>query len=282
MPIVVAKVDPTDYGQPVVSMDGGVLTITPGLFGNVCKVDFSKHASDTSAALWTSVTRTVGGKPFGFVRGLDDYPSIGAMTVGVDHEAPEGTPVTYTATARAVNGTVWSSTSCVVLLTPHRNRAWLKSLTTPSLSVHLTGQSYPDWSRDIPTGVFRPPLRRDPIVRQGLRQMGTGTLTLHALTGTEIATLNALLLAGGPYLLQADLFNRANRPDVYVAVQADAMSQPYGDPDYRSWALPLIELPRPSTKGSRVALPGHTFDDAAARYGAQDNYPRPLIRLLTE
>lgn len=264
---------------PVVSADG-IVTATASAFGTVLDIDFSLHGSNTSSALWVTVDRTVAGASIGLVRGLDEYPSIGAMTVGYDHEAPLGVEVTYRATARNAAGQVWKAKPVAVTIPAHRNRAWLKSLSTPALSMQLTGDSYPDWERDITTGVFRAPGRRGPSTRQGKRQYGSGTLTLHALTAAEISGLDVLLDAGGVYLLQADAANKVTRPDVYVIVGQDQFAQPFADPEYRSVPLPVTRVDRPSTRGSRVSLPGHTIADLNARYATLGDYPSPLSQLM--
>lgn len=276
-----ATARPTSLSSSTGVGSDGIVTATSTAWGTTLDIDFSHHAADTSTAMWVTVDRFVGGVSIGKVRGLDDYPSIGAMTVGYDHEAPLGVEVTYVATARNNAATsTWTAAAVAVTVQADRTRAWLKSLTTPASSVSLTGEAYPEWERDVVEAAFRAPGRRSPKVRQGVRQYGTGTLTLQGLTAAEIAALDALLWNGGVYLLQADRLNAVTRPDVYLTIGKDQFSQPFPDPEFRSVPLPVTRIDRPSTRGSRVSLPGHTIADTAARYPTIADLPKPLIQLL--
>jgi hypothetical protein len=56
--------------------------------------------------------------------------------------------------------------------------------------------------------------------------------------------------------------------DQYVTIGAAALTRPIRisqDPS-RVWSLPLQCVARPSTAGSKVAIPGHTYADSAVRW----------------
>lgn len=274
---------PSPSGVPVVS-DDGRLTATPdGASASiVLKPDF--HALGTFVGRVT-VLRT---NPDGTeepVRGLDFYSSPMAVTVGIDHWAPIGVPLTYRAQAFTDAGALVASSTPVATMVPANTAGftWVKSLRKPAMSVAVYTQTYPDWSSDIPQGVFYPDGAESPIVASGRRRLPTGTWTLLGLTAGDNAALRALFAAdgGGPYLLQPTA--ASGDPDVFVTVGALAPARVTRIASHqdRTWALPMTQIARPKTTGSLVVLPAHSAADVAARYGVQANYPRPPIDVLT-
>jgi hypothetical protein len=195
------------------------------------------------------------------VRGLDNATAPGGMTNGIDHEAPLGAAQTYTAVATNGLATV-SSTTATASVAAVAGFAWLKSLRTPSLSVQVMPQKWPDWSLGIAQSVLPVLDSKFPSVNDGTRQARSGAFTVLTRTLTELANLEALLNSGGPYLLQPTA--QSGEPDMYVRVGAAVPARVAGisSEQTRAWQLPLTVVKRPSTGGSTVALPGRTFADS--------------------
>jgi hypothetical protein len=205
------------------------------------------------------------------VRGADGITApSGAHSKLIDHEAPLGVAVVYTASATNGLNTI-TSTTATATITGQSSVAWLKSLRTPSLSVPVIVESWPDLALSIPGSVLPVLGGRYPNVSQGTRMAATGTLTVLTLTSAAQAALLALLNAGGPYLLQGT--TASGEPDRYVSVGTVDMARFVklaADPT-RRFSLPLVEVARPSTAGSKVAYPGHTYADSKITWPLYSN-----------
>jgi hypothetical protein len=200
------------------------------------------------------------------VRGADGALVPGGSTTKlIDHEAPRGPAVVYTASVSNGLGTITSTTATATLTaTPYTAR--LKSLRTPALSCIISVHHYPDWDRPI-DGATLPILgARYPTASQGTRQGRHGTMTVNTRSPAAKAALDALLDSDGPYLLQPS--PESGEPDVYVTVGQVTEARPYdvsGQPR-RIYSMPLTVVARPSTPGSTVAYPGHTYADSTVAW----------------
>jgi len=202
------------------------------------------------------------------VRGLSRAMAPGGIAVGVDHEAPFGVAQSYVATAYNAAGTLLGTSTAAAVTVPVPAVSptlgapvWLKSLTTPSMSVQVTLMAAPDWTAPIAEGVLRVIGRADPIVVQDVRQYETGSIDVLTQTAAAETALKALLSSPGPYLVQIPGLGTDDR---YVTVSSIARKRTVplvGDP-YRTWSLPLTQVARPSVVGSRVSVPGHTYADS--------------------
>lgn len=272
----------TTLGAPVVSSDGFLTAYSdPSTASVILQPDF--HTLPSYVGLVTVYRRDPDGT-VSVVRGLDAYPSPMCVTRSIDHEAPLGVSCAYWAQATDDNGTVVATSTEVAIGTPAAyGHTWLKSLRAPGRSVKLWTQTYPDWLEDIPQGVFYPDLGSSPVVVSGQRRLGTGTWALLGLTAAETAAVRTLTRSegGGPYLLQPSA--ESGEDDVYVTlpgVTAARVTRIAADPA-RSYSLTVTQINRPPTAGARVALPGHTVAELAARYPSQAAYPSPQLAQMT-
>ncbi len=256
------------------SSDGVVTaTLTSDLTTVRVAVNFTVPGSPVSypSVYTVTVTESLTGR---LVRGLTRAVAPNGTTVGVDHEAPFGVAQSYIATAYNVAGTLLGTSTVTALTVPNPTSGiatWIKSLTTPSLSVIVTTATIPDWSAPIAEGVLRVIGRADPIVVQDVRQYETGTLEVLTLLPAAETALASLLASPGPYLVQMPGFGTADR---YVTVGAVSRKRPVNKATemWRMWSLPLTQVARPSTVGFQVAIPGHTYTDTratAATYAAR-------------
>jgi len=198
------------------------------------------------------------------VRGLDAATAPGGILKGIDHEAPRGTAVSYTASLGNGYGTL-ASTAATATITDD-GTAWLKCLGTPALSVQLSVHRYPDWERPQPMSALPILGGKYPIVSGDRRNARQGQLQLNTRARAAREALDALLESGGigPYLLQPSV--SADEPDCYVAAGTDTQARPYdfSAQQRRITSLPVQQVARPSTAGSRVAIPGKTYGDSTA------------------
>lgn len=245
----------------------GVVTVTmlSDLTTVRVAVDFTTAGSPLAASFAGVSTVTVSDSLTGrVVRGLSRAVAPGGIVVGVDHESPFGVAQSYVATAYNSAGTLLatSTAAAVTVANPTSGFAtWIKSLTTPSLSVNVTTATIPDWTAPISEGVLRVIGRADPIVVQDVRQYESGTLEVRTQTRAAETALTALLASPGPYLLQMPGFGTADR---YVTVGGVSRKRPVNQATelWRTWSLPLTQVARPSVVNSRVSIPGHTYADS--------------------
>ncbi len=252
------------------SSDGVVtVTILPDLTTVRVAVDFATAGSPLAASFagvsTVTVTESLTGR---VVRGLSRAVAPGAVAGGADHEAPFGVAQSYVATAYDVAGVLLASSAvaAITVANPVFGFAtWIKSLTTPSLSVNVKTVIIPDWTAPIPEGVLRVIGRADPIVVQDVRQYESGALEVLTQSPAAEAALTALLASPGPYLLQMPGYGTADR---YVTVGAVGRKRPVNKATetWRTWMLPLTQVARPSVVGSRVSVPGHTYADSSAAW----------------
>ncbi len=253
------------------SSDGVVtVTILPDLTTVRVAVDFTTAGSPLTALAASRVfTVTVSESLTGrVVRGLSRAMAPGAVAGGADHEAPFGVAQSYVATAYDVAGVLLASSAAAAITVANPVfgfATWIKSLTTPSLSVNVKTVIIPDWTAPIPEGVLRVIGRADPIVVQDIRQYETGTLEVLTQSPGAEAALTALLASPGPYLLQMPGFGTADR---CVTVGSVVRKRPVNKATetWRTWSLPLTQVARPSVVGSRVSVPGHTYADSSAAW----------------
>jgi len=257
------------------SSDGVVTVATlPDLTTVRVAVNFATAGSPLAASFadvsTVTVTESLTGR---VVRGLSRAVAPGAAAGGVDHEAPFGVAQSYVATAYNVVGSMLASSAvaAITVANPVFGFAtWIKSLTTPSLSVNVKTVIIPDWTAPIPEGVLRVIGRADPIVVQDVRQYESGTLEVLTQSPSDESALTALLASPGPYLLQMPGFGTADRY-VTVAVVVRKRLVNKATETWRTWSLPLTQVARPSVVGSRVSIPGHTYADSAAVWPLYSN-----------
>lgn len=197
------------------------------------------------------------------IRGLDNVSAPGGRhTKGYDNEAPRGVAITYQATISNGLASITSTTASVTVTSD--GNAWLSHLTKPALSMPVTVRELPTWENGVEESVSSELGGYWYLVTQGSRNADTGTLEVMTRSSTERAALTALLLAGGPFLLQCPA--TWDEPDRYFTVGAVPRRRLVrtGADLYRVFELPLTEVARPSTTGSSVAYPGHTYADSAA------------------
>ena len=198
------------------------------------------------------------------VRGLDAAAAPGGILKGIDHEAPRGTAVAYTASLGNGYGTLASTAATATIADD--GTAWLKCLDTPALSVQLSVHRYPDWERPQPMSALPILGGKYPIVSGDRRNARQGQLQLNTRARAAREALDALLESGGigPYLLQPSV--SADEPDCYVAAGTDTQARPYdfSAQQRRITSLSVQQVARPSTAGSRVAIPGKTYGDSTA------------------
>jgi len=223
-------------------------------------------ASPYAGVFTVTVTESLTGR---VVRGLSRAMAPGGMAVGVDHEAPFGVAQSYVATAYNAAGSLLANPPAAATITVANPvfgfATWIKSLTTPSLSVNVSTVIIPDWTAPIPEGVLRVIGRADPIVVQDVRQYESGTIEVLTQSPAAEAALTALLASPGPYMLQTPGFGTGDR---YVTVGSVGRKRPVNKATetWRTWSLPLTQVARPSVAGSRVSVPGHTYADSSAAW----------------
>lgn len=199
------------------------------------------------------------------VRGLTLASAPGGAVTGIDHEAPFGVGLSYVATAYDVSGNLLatSTAAAVTLLLPaFGSGMWLKSLTTPTMSVQPIPAAAPQWDADIAQGVLQVINRPDPIVVQDVRQYPSTTITVYTPTAADELALTNLLASPGPYLAQ---FPGLGAVDRYVTVGKYSVAGVGSSPDpTRTWSLPMQSVGRPDPYGWAVAIPGKTYADSSA------------------
>lgn len=216
---------------------------------------------------WVTVKRADGTA----VRGADMVLAPnGVHSKLIDHEAPLGVAVVYTATFSNGIASV-TSTTATATITGQTAVTWLKSLRYPALSVVIDVASAPDWSSDIALTVLYPISSGYPSASYGVRQAKTGTLSVNTYTRAELDELEALAASDGPYLIQ--FASNSEEPPRFAAI---GNIQVNWDVDVattkeRTVVLGLTEVARPATAGTRVAYPGHTYGDSTATWPLYSN-----------
>lgn len=199
------------------------------------------------------------------VRGLDNAVAPGGIGKGYDHEAPLGSAVVYSASLSNGYGTLSSLTASATITAP-TGSIWLKHLRTPAISVSAVVRDLPTIENDIPTGILSVLGARFPAAQGDAEKGDTGTISILTDTAAKRQALSALLTAGGagPYLMQMP--SAWDEPDRYVMIlnrSRARLTRPGADP-YRITSLPFVQVARPATAGSRVAIPGKSYADSSS------------------
>lgn len=205
------------------------------------------------------------------VRGADATLALrGVLIKGVDHEAPLGVAVVYIATA--TNGvSIMTSTTATATVSGQSDVTWLKSLRTPSLSVQLEVASPADYVSDLPMSVLYPLGGAYPTVSVGVRQAKTGTIAVNVSSRAQLDALEALLGSDGPLLLQYAANSEEPARYVVCGSVTVAWDVPVATVKERTVSFPIITVARPSTAGSRVSAPGHTYADSKVTWPLYSN-----------
>lgn len=255
------------------SSDGVVTATVDSVTASIrLTVDFTASGSPISGTAASSVyavmvTEQTSGRT---VRGLTSAAAPGGAQDGIDHEAAFDLGLSYVATAYGATGNVLATSAAASITLPSSGPGmWLKSLTTPSMSVSPTPAAAPQWDADIAQGTIWVIGRPDPIVVSDVRQYESTTLTAYTQSATDDANLKALLGTPGPYLVQ---FPALGTPDRYVTVGKVSRVGVATSPDpMRVWTLPLQQVARPNPLGWRVAIPGKTYADSAVNLPLYSN-----------
>lgn len=214
---------------------------------------------------WVTVYHTGGGA----VRGMSNALAPGGILPGYDTEIGLTASTEYVATITNGIATLQSAVAPGVFVFATPNKAWIKSIYTPALSVGALPErgGYPNWEMGIVSGVFRRLAGRFPSTAQGDRQEPTGTFTVITRTRAEQVALEALLRSPGPYLIHFS--PESVEPDRYVIIDTTGPQRYTGlavDQE-RRWELPLVVVDRPPTAGSYTTPPGKTYDADTALVG---------------
>jgi hypothetical protein len=159
----------------------------------------------TAPALTVSVTITRTG-PSGTpatVRNWQDAPAVAGAIIARDFEAPIGVPLTYTATAKNVAGTVLdTATATITVPSAGCSDTWLNDLARVANSMLVGIESLPDLEHPVPNSVHEIITRRAPIVTSDIAH--TPAFELSVLTDTldDRDQARSILGNGVPVLLR--------------------------------------------------------------------------------
>lgn len=274
-----------NWGQ-VASTDGVVTSLLMPQYAAIrLVVDFTVAGSPIHTTAATTVYAvTVTEQNTGYVvRGLSSASAPGGAAVGWDGEAPFGVALSYVAQAFDASGNLLAtSATAVTNVQPPASgvATWIKSLTTPSLSVIVETSQIPAWDADIAQGVIRPIGATYPIVVSDVRQAEVATLTVLTREPSDRDALLALLATPGPYLLQQPGFDTADR-FVTVGKVSRKRSTNLASETFREWTLPLTAVARPDPGGWSVAIPGHTYADSAVSMPLYSNRTGTYLQRAT-
>lgn len=236
----------------------GVLTVTADDARQAVSiwVDFSQLASPPD----DSYRRVTVMRDGVIVRGMDARLAPGGMCRGFDAEAPRGVALTYTASITDGVTPILSGAAAAAIT--HDGRAWLKHLTTPAVSIPVTVRELPAWENAIDESIVAELSGYYWMATQGHRTADAGALRVMTVSAAEREALSQFLLAGGPCLLQCPAaWDEPDRFFTIGRVTRERLVRPGADL-YRIFELPLTEVARPVTAGSKVAYPGGTFGDS--------------------
>jgi hypothetical protein len=224
-------------------------------------VKISVQLSGASPAQYVAVKRVNPDGSTVNVRGGNLAGAPGGGWYGFDHEAPLGATCSWYVYGATSSATVTAPSTMASATTP--TGVWLKHLAFParSMAVSMT----PKWSQEIyagRVGAAQAVGAQYPAAVGDVRSSLTGIFTVETNTKAEADALRLLLSDGQPLLLQGDaaqgfydMFLQANdvRPDrSQTALAGWAL---------RLWQVYFTEVARPTTLGSKVAVPGHTYAD---------------------
>jgi hypothetical protein len=134
----------------------------------------------TAPALTVTVTITRTG-PSGTpatVRNWQDAPAVAGAIIARDFEAPIGVPLTYTATAKNVAGTVIdTATATITVPSAGCSDTWLNDLARVANSMLVGIESLPDLEHPVPNSVHEIITRRAPIVTSDIAHTPAFVLT---------------------------------------------------------------------------------------------------------
>lgn len=205
------------------------------------------------------------------VRGLNAAmaPS-GITTKGIDHEAPRGVAVVYT--ARLSNGTGFDYVSTTATATIAADTTtWIKSLRFPALSLSVDVNTPPDWAQGMPLAALYPLMGQYPLVQAGVRRARTAGMAINTVDRAGQNAVETLLASVGPYLIQ--FAPNSGEPDRYVTI-GDSLAHvdvPVAATQDRTISFGLTEVQRPSTAGSTVTYPGHDYAHSTATWVLYSN-----------
>jgi len=177
------------------------------------------------------------------VRGASHHAASGSSFVVTDHEAPNGTAVTYR--ARGYAGALVSAYSSASPTTWSSAGSWGKALdSTKNIIVRFTAAL--DLDVQVRNGEHPVLGRQFPVVLTDVAGGRRGTINFRTRTNAESAALVALLGSVGPLFIQP--LPAWGDADGWFVVQA--WSPVHADPkvptvQHRAYAVTVVEVDRP-------------------------------------
>lgn len=190
------------------------------------------------------------------VRSGDWVRVVAGTGVAVDNEPPLDVPVEYW--VERADGSL-SGRVAVVVPSPSEGFAdsWLRSVSSPGLSVPVWVESWPSSGRAARQSVSRVVGRAGAVVSSDVRSAREGTIALVCETHED---RDAVLecVSAGPVLFQTA--PGRGRPDLYCMV-GDWVEEQVGRLEDGLWRVPLpfVEVDRPATAGAPLVVPGLSY-----------------------
>ena len=255
MPIVVRPgfVWPPDE-DPVVSPDGILTLVRDQLNGGVLlRADYSADSSVKQVRFLRD------GEP---VRSGDPAWAPGGWAHAYDLEAPLGKGAMWTVVPIRWDGTEGPASAGVSaqIYPPADGTAWIKSVITPDLSMILPFHA-PDYDFESRVSEFQVPGARAGNATWDRALAGRTTMSLLV---DDPATESSLmtLLDSGPLLMQSSAPSGLPQ-DYFLAGDRKWEHQHWDGYPVRKLTFVVHPIARPATRGSRLRIPGLSYDTVA-------------------
>jgi hypothetical protein len=212
------------------------------------------------------------------VRGADPAWVVGGIASAYEHEAALGSISSWFVVPELEDGTLLPPTAVVPKSIPDPGggasdpSTWIKSLESPSSSVHVMIDSWPQFDYNTDAEATRIEGRKNKFVAFDVLSGVETTGSFRTMSRQDADAFMRLVETGGTLLFQTA--TKYYRPSFYAVVSSvSRVDQAHYWQDQITWTVELTEVDRPGTKGSLPSTPGYTFAERYSTYPKFSDIP---------